>query len=74
MIYMLRLDGYAQKRMIDMNENQQWAHNELKNLIKNSPSYEDQAFYRGLNQLMLKQAQRLINATGELDGRSWADK
>ncbi|MEY8293366.1 hypothetical protein [Limosilactobacillus caviae] len=57
-----------------MNENQQWAHNELKNLIKNSPSYEDQAFYRGLNQLMLKQAQRLINATGELDGRSWADK
>ena len=30
--------------------------------------------YRALDQLMLKQAQRLVNAAGELDGRSWADK
>lgn len=57
-----------------MNENQQWAHEELTKLIKNSPTYEDQAFSRALDQLMLKQAQRLINAAGELDGRSWADK
>lgn len=53
-----------------MNENQQWAHEELTKLIKNSPTYEDQAFYRALDQLMLKQAQRLINAAGELDGRT----
>ncbi len=55
-----------------MNENQQWAHEELTKLMKNSPTYEDQAFYRALDQLMLKQAQRLVNAAGELDGRSWA--
>lgn len=60
--------------MIDVDENQKWAHKELAELIKNSPTYEDQAFYRALDQLMLKQAQRLTNATGELDGRSWADK
>ena len=42
--------------------------------VMSSPTYEDQAFYRALDQLMLKQAQRLINAAGELDGRSWADK
>lgn len=57
-----------------MNENQQWVHEELTKLMKNSPTYEDQAFYRELDQLMLKQVQRLINAAGELDGRSWADK
>lgn len=44
------------------------------NDVKNSPTYEDQAFYRALEQLMLEQAQRLVNAAGELDGRSWADK
>ncbi len=60
--------------MIRMNENQQWAHEEIMTLIKKSPTYEDQAFYRALNQLMNKQAQRLENASGELDGRSWADK
>ena len=60
--------------MTKMDENQQWAHEELKKLMKNSPTYEDQAFYRVLDQLMLKQAQRLANAAGELDGRSWADK
>ena len=57
-----------------MNENQQWAHEELKKLMKNSPTYEDQAFYRALDQLLLRQAQRLSSAAGELDGRSWADK
>lgn len=57
-----------------MNENQAWAHQELQNLMKKSPTYEEQAFYRALDQLMVEQAQRLDNATGELDGRSWADK
>lgn len=57
-----------------MNDNQKWAHEELNELMKKSSSYEDQAFYRALDQLMQEQAQRLTNATGELDGRSWADK
>ncbi|MBB1079337.1 hypothetical protein H5S09_05465 [Limosilactobacillus sp. STM2_1] len=57
-----------------MNENQQWAHKELAALIKKSPTYEDQAFYRALDQLMTKQSQRLANVAGELDGRSWAAK
>ena len=51
--------------MTKMDENQQWAHEELKKLMKNSPTYEDQAFYRALEQLMLEQAQRLVNAAGE---------
>lgn len=57
-----------------MNEDQQWAHTELTALMKKSASYEEQAFYRALDQLMTDQAHRLANATGELDGRSWADK
>lgn len=57
-----------------MDDNQQWAHSELECLIKESSSYEEQAFYRGLDQLMIEQAQRLDNAMGELDGRSWTDK
>ena len=57
-----------------MNENQQWAHEELTKLMKIAQHMKDQAFYRALDQLMLRQAQRLINAAGELDGRSWADK
>lgn len=57
-----------------MNENQQWAHQELTNLIKTSANYEDQAFYRALDQAMGEQAHRLARATAELDGRSWADK
>lgn len=60
--------------MIRMNENQQWAHEEIMTLIKKSPTYEDQAFYRALDQLMIRQSQRLINVSEELDGRSWADK
>ena len=60
--------------MTKMDENQQWAHEELKKLMKNSPTYEDQAFYRVLDQLMLKQEQRLVIAAGDLAGRSWADK
>lgn len=74
MIYILLSDGFEKKRMTKMDENQQWAHEELKKLMKNSPTYEDQAFYRALEQLMLEQAQRLVNAAGELDGRSWANK
>lgn len=57
-----------------MNDNQQWAQDELLKLINNSRTYEEQAFYRALSQLMAEQAHRLASATGELDGRSWADK
>lgn len=57
-----------------MNEQQRWAHDELTALMKNSLTYEEQSFYRALDQLMAEQAQRLEKATGELDGRSWADK
>lgn len=57
-----------------MNDNQQWAHTELNALITKSPTYEEQAFYRELDRLMTEQARRLDNASGELDGRSWADK
>ena len=56
------------------NEMMGFTKEELTKLMKNSPTYEEQAFYRALDQLMLRQAQRLINAAGELDGRSWADK
>lgn len=57
-----------------MDSNQQWAITELTNLIANSRTYEEQAFYRALAKHLTEQSHRLEQAKGELDGRSWADK
>lgn len=60
--------------MIEVDSNQRWALEELEKLIATSPTYEEQAFYRALALHFTEQSQRLTQAQGELDGRSWADK
>lgn len=57
-----------------MDSKQGWAKTELANLITNSTTYEEQAFYRALANHFTEQSHRLEQAKGELDGRSWADK
>lgn len=51
-----------------------WLYKETRRLAQKSAAYEERAFFQALSQLILEQDKRIIQAQGEIDGRSWDEK
>ncbi|UQS81635.1 hypothetical protein MOO45_05300 [Bombilactobacillus folatiphilus] len=54
-----------------MNENNQWLLQQLDDLIKNEPQYEQRALLEGLKKIINEQDLRLEQLQNEIDGRLW---
>ncbi|MFZ2588285.1 hypothetical protein [Paucilactobacillus nenjiangensis] len=53
-------------------DTQQWVEMKINELIENSQTFPDQAFYRELKEIMTEQYHRIDQLQGELDGRMWS--
>jgi hypothetical protein len=57
-------------RVMTMNDTD-WIVQATDQLRAHATTYQDQAFYLALQDLLIEQTKRLEQAQGELDGRAW---